>query len=178
MLGEDTSEGRASPGPPDPLLCGTCPCVPPGGLWSGAAVGACGSEPSGCPSPAYVPSQVLTGLPEGRRAWELRSLGCPQRAAVEGGCPHSQPGGGPCFAPSGGHILVGNDCLDHGGQATPPALSGPVCGVWTCVRGQWGSRRASRARGPSTLSGRIPASQCLRAVPLLPTPCPGCPRPV
>lgn len=147
-----------------PVVRGRCGCVRIRTLWAPK------SSICGLPGADW--------LPEGRRAWELGSLGCPQRAAVEGGCPHSQPGGGPCFVPSGGHILVGNDCLNHGGRATPPALSGPVCGVWTCVRGQRGSRRASRALGPPTLSSRTPSAQCLWAVPLFPTPCPGCPRPV
>ena len=88
-----------------PTVWGHCGCVrirPPGSPSPAPVLGI-----RGLPGANWAPGRV-GGLGAG-------SLGCPQRTAVEGGRPHSQPRAGPCFVTCGRHILVGNGCLVLGG---------------------------------------------------------------
>lgn len=105
-----------APRPPPPWRLPLCSSRRP------TVRGRCGCvriRPPGSPSPA--PVLGIRGLPGANWApgrvggLGAGSLGRPQRTAVEGGRPHSQPRAGPCFVPCGGHILVGNGCLVLGG---------------------------------------------------------------
>ena len=146
-----------------PTVRGRCGCVrirPPGSPSPAPVLGI-----RGLPGADWAPGRV-GGLGAG-------SLGRPQRAAVEGGHPHSQPRAGPCFVPCGGHILVGNGCLVLGtkGKTSRPSWTGAQR-VDVCL-GPAGQLSGFQSPRTPTWSGHVPAARRLWGCPSLPSPCPG-----